>query len=169
MPARYYRGTVLALVAALLALGAWRLPDVTASPDEAQEVARLINHERAARGLPPLSLDPMLSSAAQQHSDDLAAHNIFSHTGSDGRGFWERVLASGYPAYFGGEVVAAGYGSATDVVSGWMGSPDHQHILLLPDAAQLGVGHAQRGGTAYGHYWTVEVSQPVDGYVVPAP
>ncbi len=167
MAARTYRGVVLALLAAWLVLGAWRLPALAASPDEAQEVARLINNERAARGLPPLSLDPLLSNAAQQHSDDLAAHNIFSHTGSDGRGFWERIVASGYPVAFGGEVVAAGYGSAADVVTGWMGSPAHQHILLLPDVAQIGVGHAQRGGTTYSHYWTVEVSQPVDGYAPP--
>lgn len=167
MPARTYRGIALTLLAAWLVLGVWHLPTLTAAPDEAQEVTRLINNERAARGLPILSLDPLLSTVAQQHSDDMAAHNIFSHTGSDGRGFWERIVGSDYPATFGGEVVAAGYGSAADVVRGWMGSPDHQHILLLPDVAQIGVGHAQRGGTTYSHYWTVEVSQPVDGYAPP--
>lgn len=167
MPVRLTRVLMLALMSAALLFGAAQLATFAASPDEAQEVTRLINVEREARGLAPLSLDPLLSNAAQGHSDDLAAHNLFSHTGSDGRDFWQRVLDSGYPAYFGGETVAAGYGSPAEVVRGWMGSPPHQHILLLPEVTQLGVGHAQRGGTTYFNYWTVDVSVPTDGYAPP--
>lgn len=158
------RSLVLVAFIALVLGAIWALPTLAASDAEAQEITHLINNERATHGLAPLTLDPLLSAAAQGHSDDLAVNNFVSHDSSDGRVFWDRMVASGFPALRGGEVVAAGYPGPSELVRGWMGSPPHQAILLMPELTHLGVGHAWRGGTTYGHYWTVDAGVPWGDY-----
>ncbi len=51
-------------------------------------VVSLTNDERAKVGCPALTISSQLSSAAQGHTDDMATHNLMSHTGSDGSSPW---------------------------------------------------------------------------------
>ena len=45
---------------------------------------RTINADRAAAGVPPLALDPLLSKAGAIHVADMAANNFIEHIGTDG-------------------------------------------------------------------------------------
>ena len=47
--------------------------------DFESEVVDLVNVERAAEGLAPLSYDARLAAAARGHSEDMGLQNYFSH------------------------------------------------------------------------------------------
>ena len=77
----------------------------------------------------PLAFDPDLLMTARAHSADMAAHNLLTHTGSDGSQPYERVEASGYTGEFAGE--NAGGESSLDILhAGYLvdwGVPDLGH------------------------------------------
>ena len=53
--------------------------------DFESDVIDLVNVERAAQGLHPLSYDHQLAAAARDHSEDMGLQGYFSHTSLDGR------------------------------------------------------------------------------------
>jgi len=123
-------------------------------------VADLINEERAAHGLAPLSADGRLGDAARGHSQDMAENGFFSHTGSDGSDIVARLNAVGYAWSACGEVLGAGYATPHEVVEAWMSSPGHRSILLDDVYLELGVGYATSETGPYDRYWTVDVARP---------
>ena len=125
------------------------------------DVVDLVNQERANVGLSPLTLNAALSTAALRHSQDMSTNNFFSHTGSDGSSFVERIVRAGYTNMVtGGENIAAGYVSPSAVVSAWMNSTGHRANILNPNYRDIGVGYvyepndAYPNGYGYAHYWT---------------
>ena len=133
-----------------------RLPPVTTKEREPQrraagpaaEVVSLTNRERGKAGCRPLTVDRRLTAAAQGHSEDMAEQRFFSHTSPDGRGFADRIHATGYPSP-GAENIAYGQTSAREVVADWMGSPGHRRNILDCELTEIGVGFDRRG-----YYWT---------------
>ncbi|MEU3856590.1 CAP domain-containing protein [Streptomyces sp. NPDC028722] len=123
-------------------------PTATASGVTA-EIVRLVNAERTKVGCQALTLNPVLTKAAQAHSADMAAHQNMSHTGSDGSAPGDRITAAGYAWSSYGENVAYGYGTAEQVMAGWMASPGHRANILNCSFQEIGVGLAQPGS-----YWT---------------
>jgi uncharacterized protein YkwD len=134
------------------------------------EAVRLINQRRAAgascgtRGsFPPaaaLSWDARLATAAYGHSRDMADKNFFSHTGSNGSSASQRVSAAGYTWSAVGENIAAGYGSVSAVVDGWMRSDGHCANLMNARYRHMGLACAASAGSTYGRYWTLNVAAP---------
>lgn len=118
------------------------------------EVAELVNVERAIQNLQPMAWNDMLGTAARGHSEDMALQNYFSHTSLDGRIFSQRITAAGYSYNACGENIAAGYSTPQAVMNGWMNSPGHRANILNPAFCDIGVGYAFRSGSTYGHYWT---------------
>jgi uncharacterized protein YkwD len=129
-------------------------PQATAATVQ-ENVIALTNAERAKAGCPALRTDPALSTAAQRHSEDMAARNFMGHTGSDGSNFVTRIERAGYTRWTrAAENVAAGHQTAADVVRGWMNSAGHRANILNCALRDIGVGHQFRQNTTYGHYWT---------------
>ena len=122
--------------------------------DFESEVIDLVNVERDAEGLPPLSTDADLASAARGHSEDMGLQNYFSHTGLDGRTPCERMSDAGYSWNYCGENIAAGQPTPEDVIDTWMASPGHRANILNPNYCDIGVGYAYVASSTYGHYWT---------------
>jgi len=122
--------------------------------DFESEVIDLVNIERDAEGLPPLSYDPSLASAARGHSEDMGLHNYFSHTGLDGRTACGRMTDAGYNWNYCGENIAAAQPTPEDVIDTWMASPGHRANILNPNFCDIGVGYAYVASSTYGHYWT---------------
>ncbi|MFF5497201.1 CAP domain-containing protein [Streptomyces aquilus] len=118
----------------------------------ASEVVDRTNRERTRRGLPPLTVDPRLTAAAQAHSTDMVARAFYSHTSPDGSEPWDRAAAAGASRRSIGENIACGQRSPAEVVEGWMNSPGHRANILEPDFTHIGIGFA--GGGAAGTYWT---------------
>ncbi|MFF9119856.1 CAP domain-containing protein [Streptomyces massasporeus] len=118
----------------------------------AAAVIDLTNRERTRHGLPPLSADPLLTTAAQAHSADMVARAFCAHTAPDGGQPWDRAAAAGSTRRSVGENIACGQRSPADVVEGWMNSPGHRANILTPGFTHIGVGFA--GGGRAGTYWT---------------
>ncbi|MGJ6962224.1 CAP domain-containing protein [Streptosporangium sp. G11] len=117
-----------------------------------EEVVRLTNVERQKGNCGPLVSDPQLRSAAQGHSDDMAAKNYFSHTSQDGRDMTARIKASGFsPMRAWAENIAMGQRTPAEVVTAWMNSSGHRANIMNCAYTHLGVGVAN---SSRGIYWT---------------
>lgn len=105
---------------------------------------------------PPLAWNAMLTQASLVHSDDMAASNIFSHTGSDGSGAGQRATAAGYVWRSLGENIAAGQPSVAMVMGSWMASPGHCANIMRASHRDIGVACVSGGaGNTYRSYWTM--------------
>ena len=109
---------------------------------------------RTFGGAPPLQAHAALAQAARAHSADMAARNYFSHDSADGRKLVDRLRAAGYRGTTYGENIAAGRPTAAAVVEQWMKSPEHCSGIMDRDFRFMGVGHAERPGSTFVHYWT---------------
>ena len=118
------------------------------------EVLNLVNQERLAENLHPLTWDNQLHEAARDHSEDMAINNYFSHSSLDGRTVLDRIEDAGYQWGAAGENIAAGYSTPQSVVNGWMNSAGHRQNILSSHYCDLGVGYAYDPSSAYDHYWT---------------
>ena len=129
---------------------------------EVQQVLDLVNAERTSRGLVPLRINPLLTTAASAHSAAQAAAGSIFHVAPDGSGPGERISATGYLFNTWGENVAAGYRDADAVMAGWMKSPGHCKNILNPAFTELGVGYARREGdpSRFFDYWTQAFARP---------
>uniref|UniRef100_A0ACD5GYD8 CAP domain-containing protein n=1 Tax=Desertifilum tharense IPPAS B-1220 TaxID=1781255 RepID=A0ACD5GYD8_9CYAN len=120
-------------------------------------VLELTNQERSRLGLSPLTLSPLLSQAAQTHSQNMALQDFFSHTGLDGSSPSDRARIVGYSSGT-AENIAAGYTTPEAVVTGWMNSPGHRENILNPNYRTIGVGYHflanDTGQVNWNHYWT---------------
>ncbi|MFH9089609.1 CAP domain-containing protein [Streptomyces sp. NPDC017673] len=116
------------------------------------EVVARTNAERARTGLPPLAVDPLLTTAAQAHCADMVARDFYAHTSPGGAQPWDRAAAAGSRRRLIGENIACGQRSPAEVVDGWMDSPGHRANILKREFTHIGVGFT--GGGRAGTYWT---------------
>lgn len=139
-------------------------------PDFQAEAMRLINARRAAgascgaRGTfaaaSALRWNSALAKAASGHSKDMATRNFFSHTGSDGRTFAQRITAAGYVWGRAAENIAAGQRSVRSVVDGWMMSPGHCANIMAASYRDVGLACVRNSSSRYGTYWTLNLARP---------
>lgn len=106
-----------------------------------------------------LSLNDRLNAAALAHAQDMARHSYFEHRGRDDSTPAQRVSATGYVWRHVGENIAAGPGSAEEVVQGWLDSPGHCANVMSAQFTQMGVAYAQSRDD-YGIYWTQVFAAP---------
>jgi uncharacterized protein YkwD len=116
-------------------------------------VIQLVNQERLIEGLRPLHYNDRLYHSARNHSRDMAMANYYSHDSRNGRKFFERIFASGYPVSKCGENIAHGFSAPEEVFEGWMSSADHRMNILNAEFTEIGVGYASNDGTCHA-YWT---------------
>jgi uncharacterized protein YkwD len=103
-------------------------------------VIDLVNAERAAQGLHPLTVDDNLATAVRDHSEDMGLQGYFSHTSLDGRTVPDRITAAGYSFNTYGENIAGGQPTPEAVIDAWMGSSGHRANILSPIFCDIGVG-----------------------------
>ena len=97
--------------------------------------------------------------AAAQHSQDMVAHQFFSHTGSDGSGIGTRVSAVGYAWASVAENIAAGQPTVTRVVDAWMGSDGHCANLMNPAMQEFAVACVYNNSNRP-NYWAMALAKP---------
>src|SRR3954453_17991586 len=107
----------------------------------------LLNDERAAAGLRPLTIAPGLTQPSAAYSARMVAENFFAHESPDGTTLTSRLTAAGYISPDGdwivGENIAWGQGdlgTARNIMVAWMNSPGHRHNILTGDFTEVGVG-----------------------------
>ncbi len=123
------------------------------------QVRDLINAFRAENGKKALTDKPALNTAADEHSQDMARNDFFSHTGSDGARVGARVSEEGYKWRAVGENIAAGQSTPQKVFDAWKASDGHR-ANMLGNWDDIGVGYEylanDAGSVNYHHYWTVD-------------
>jgi len=133
-----------------------------------QQVLDLVNQRRSqgancgAEGsfgpAQTLTMQNQLRAAARRHSMDMGLRGYFDHMspgGPCGNNPWERIETAGYAGFStAGENIAAGYGTAEQVMAGWMGSPGHCANIMHPAFRDIGVGYAEVPGSPFTIYWT---------------
>ncbi len=127
-------------------------PAAAAPAGVAEQVLEVVNAERGKAGCGPLALNGKLTSAAQRHSEDMAARHYFDHTNPDGKGPGDRVTAAGYSWQSVGENIAAGQGSPADVMGSWMNSPGHRANIVNCGFREMGLG--MYDDASGGPWWT---------------
>ena len=123
------------------------------------QIGALINSERRANGLPELTVNSLLASAAQKHAADMACKSMLSHTGSDGSYVNSRIAATGYGASYTEEIIYAGGGPQV-AFDWWMNDKLHRDAILSTKATEIGVGYAYLESSTYGGYITVDFASP---------
>ena len=116
-------------------------PDGELDYDYAGEVLRMMNEEREKVDAAPLLYDEDLAKCAQQRAVELSV--LFSHD----RPMGFSVLYTYSKAS--GENIAAGYGTPSSVMNGWMNSPGHRQNILRETFCSVGVACFRYNGSLY--------------------
>lgn len=123
------------------------------------QIASLINAERANAGLSALNVNAQLAASAQGHAADMACNNMISHTGSDGSSSSSRIHASGYSGSYSEEIIYGGGGPQAAMIW-WMSDQIHRDAILNPRTSELGAGYAYFSNGSYGDYIAVDFGSP---------
>jgi uncharacterized protein YkwD len=106
-----------------------------------QRIVELVNQERAAAGLDPLTIDSQLDQAANLHTDEMVQADSMSHQLPGEARLGDRVSATGYQWSGLAENIAGGYATPEEVVEGWLNSPGHRANILNSAYTQIGIGY----------------------------
>ncbi|MEA2248124.1 MAG: hypothetical protein QOH46_2653 [Solirubrobacteraceae bacterium] len=145
--------------------GADLVPSAGNLAEVSQATLCLLNDERAAAGLRPLTIAPGLTQPSAAYSARMVAENFFAHEGPDGSTLVDRLTTARYIDPNGdwtvGENIAWGQGNlatARNIMVAWMNSPGHRHNILTGDFTQVGVGivPGTPGDTAWGATYTTD-------------
>jgi hypothetical protein len=142
-------------------LGGWTFAgkEVLSLVNEARAKPRTCGSQKFAPA-PPVEWNANLGSAALAHSRDMADRNYFAHAERDGSTVGDRASHAGYEWSAIGENIAAGQGSADQVVSSWLSSPDHCVNVMKPEFTQMGAAYVVNQSSDTGIYWTQVFGTP---------
>lgn len=146
-------------------------PPVNPTPNGAinmnNDFAPIVNQARCTRGLAPLVANDLLFQSAARHSLDMALNHFFSHTGSDGSTFDQRILATGYELWGGAENIGGGYHTVAAVFDGWWNSAGHKANMMNPDLTEFGLALVNDPNSDWGYYWTLNIGNQRNRVTVP--
>ncbi len=117
----------------------------------AVEVLRLVNAERAKKGVPPLVLDEKLCTISNIRATEI--QEFFDHERPDGTSWWELLSEYDVPYLAAGENIAAGFRSPEAVVNAWMNSEGHRKNIMKSDYKKMGVACVYFENDPYHYYW----------------
>lgn len=103
-----------------------------------EQLLALVNQKRQENGLPVLSFNPELASAARSKANDMFSKNYWAHNSSDGKTPWEFFKEAGYNYVYAGENLARGFNTSLDVTNAWMASPTHRANMLSSNYSDVG-------------------------------
>ncbi|MDO4274981.1 MAG: CAP domain-containing protein, partial [Eubacteriales bacterium] len=118
--------------------------------DFVQQVVNLVNKERAAAGLSPVTADTKVQAAAQVRAKEI--EKSFAHTRPDGSSFSTALTQQGVSYRGSGENIAWGQKTPEQVMQGWMNSEGHRANILNKNFTTIGVGYYQNAAGT--NYWT---------------
>ena len=110
----------------------------TEYPEKVEELGKLINTERTARGLKPLYCVPHLNECAMIRASEVSVY--WSHTRPDGRN-WSSVIDLDIVdlAHY-SENLAAGSESAESTLNQWRNSQNHWNAIINEYYTHIGIG-----------------------------
>lgn len=111
----------------------------------ASVISDMSNSSRQSNGLHTLTVNSMLSTAAQNKANAMVTNDYFEHTAPDGTTGWDYIYSTGYSFISAGENLAASNEDDAAVVQGWLDSSTHRANLLSSTFTEVGYGIAFRG------------------------
>ncbi|QUL52809.1 serine protease [Paenibacillus tritici] len=114
-----------------------------------QQVVALVNKERAAAGLAPVSALDSLNKVAAAKAADMRSNKYFSHTSPTYGSPFDMMSAFGITYKAAGENIAMGQKTPQEVMTAWMNSPGHKANILSANFNYIGVGFDN-------NYWVQE-------------
>jgi uncharacterized YkwD family protein len=121
----------------------------SASSSYTQQIVTLVNKERAAAGLAPVSALDSLNKVAAAKATDMRTNNYFSHTSPTYGSPFDMMSAFGVTYQAAGENIAMGQKTPQEVMTAWMNSPGHKANILSANFNYIGVGFDN-------NYWVQE-------------
>ncbi|KKU53050.1 MAG: hypothetical protein A3G60_02340 [Candidatus Ryanbacteria bacterium RIFCSPLOWO2_12_FULL_47_9c] len=91
--------------------------------------------------VPPLAWNDNLARVAQEHSEDMAAHNCYQHNSCDGT-YWASRIRKYYNSTWLGENITYLVNTPQTIHAGWMGSSGHRANILRSSFTEMGSGMA---------------------------
>lgn len=136
-----------AITAAPGAVQAQQISDI----ERARILLEEINAARVRNGLPPYASNPLLTVAAQRHSQYMRSVGQVVHEEPDAPSAVERVAETGYPFIRVAETIYAGRTGPAAAVQWWLTADDlHRRMVLHADMREAGIGAATNAeGTTY--------------------
>ncbi len=113
-------------------------------------IIELVNQERAAAGLSPVTESAQLTAAANIRAREIVSN--FSHNRPDGTYFNTVLFQNNISYRKAGENIAYGYDTPERVMAEWMNSPSHRANILTDVFTSIGIGYYQDGNGV--KYWT---------------
>ena len=142
---------ILSLLIACFSMDAAAVSPIPAATDPEWDVIKLVNRERIADGLEPLSVIQKLQQAADIRAEEITT--VFSHTRPD-KSEWKTIYTQvdlkGSDA---AENIGAGSKTADDAMGLWMDSSGHRSNIMKKETAHIGVGYISSPGSSHGQYW----------------
>jgi uncharacterized protein YkwD len=141
------------------------VPDASNLAQVSQATLCLLNNERAARRLAPVSLADGLTRPSLAFSARMVAEGFFAHVSPDGGTLTDRLVAGGYierdGAWTVGENIAWGQGPLStprSITAAWMNSPGHRANILAAGYDEIGIGVVlgTPGDTSWGVTYTTD-------------
>jgi len=134
---------------------------------DAEAAAKLLSDYRQGRGLPAVTVDPVLTTVAQRQAKAMAAADQLSHS-VGGRTLTQRLKAAGFDGLKAVENVGAGYHTLAEAFSGWRDSPSHNRNMLVSGATRMGIATALAPNSKYKVYWALVLAVPDPKTTAPA-
>ena len=119
------------------------IPNISDVKTLENEVIRLVNQERAKRGLGTLTQNWELCRVARYKSQDMIDKRYFAHNSPTYGTPFDMMEAFGIRFSAAGENIAQGQRTPAEVFNGWMNSPGHRANILSAVYNQIGVGAAK--------------------------
>jgi uncharacterized YkwD family protein len=113
----------------------------TAQSSYAEQVANLVNQERAKAGLQPLQMDASLSKMALDKAKDMYNNRYFDHNSPTYGSPFDMMNAYGIHYSYAGENIAMGQRSPQEVMNAWMNSQGHRENILNAHYHKIGVAY----------------------------
>lgn len=121
----------------------------------------LTNKDRKSEEVQTLTINPVLTAAAQAKANDMAEKSYFAHTSPEGIEPWFWMREAGYTFSYAGENLAVNFSDSEDVVQAWMDSPAHRANILNGKFTEIGIA------TAVGEYKGKETTFVVQMFGTP--
>src|SRR3989344_3513143 len=106
-------------------------------------LGELTNENRQAVNLPVLSVNPLLTRAAEMKAQDMAEKGYFAHTSPEGLTPWHWIELAGYKYQYAGENLAVNFRDSEDVTAAWLKSPSHKANIVKANYTEIGTGVAR--------------------------
>ncbi|WP_063729518.1 CAP domain-containing protein [Streptomyces sp. RTd22] len=117
----------------------------------------LVNAARSRHGVPPVTLDPRLTRAAEAHAAAMAAHGALGAEGPDGTSLFHRIAAHGYAPLTVAEHLVSGPRTPDAFIDYCLSGEERRGPLRDPAVTHVGIGRASGAGDVF---WTAVWAQP---------